>query len=104
MTEFSINTPATRLNFEVLTGGQVALTQLGSNDLTTASFNDKQQMVLTEVQVTGENIHHKGVGFVGTEPGSSLHYVSHREIERKNGKTLEVIQKNIPETLLVTNH
>ena len=104
MTEFSINTPATRLNFEVLTGGQVALTQLGSNDLTTASFNDKQQMVLTEVQVTGENIHHKGVGFVGTEPGSSLHYVSHRVIESKNGKTLEVIQKNIPETLLVTNH
>ena len=94
MTKFSVSTSSTQIDFEVLDSGKVALSRIGSNDLSNASEKDKEQMVLTEVQVTGENIHHKGVGFVSTEPGSSLHYLSHRVVENDNGKTLEVTQEN----------
>lgn len=104
MGKISVSTPATTLGLEVLDTGAVALSRVGSNDLSQVDNQNKKQMTLTEVQVTGENIHHKGVGFVSTEPGSSLHYLSHQVTDNDQGKLLTVIQKNKTGNLKVINH
>lgn len=104
MTRFEVSTTSTKLVFEVLDDKKVALIQVGSNDLSNVDEETKKQMTLTEVQVTGENIHHKGVGFVATEPGSNLQYLNHQVINMPQGKQLAVVQINRETGLKVTNY
>lgn len=104
MTRFEVSTTSTKLVFEVLDDKKVALIQVGSNDLSNVDEETKKQMTLTEVQVTGENIHHKGVGFVVTEPGSNLQYLNHQVINMPQGKQLAVVQINRETGLKVTNY
>ena len=104
MTRFEVSTTSTKLVFEVLDDKKVALIQVGSNDLSNVDEETKKQMTLTEVKVTGENIHHKGVGFVATEPGSNLQYLNHQVINMPQGKQLAVVQINRETGLKVTNY
>ncbi|MBB1079914.1 alpha-galactosidase [Limosilactobacillus sp. STM2_1] len=94
MKKIEVKTPAASLGFEVLANNKIILSQVNSNDLSTADPQLKDEMRLVELQLTGENIHHKGVGYVETEPGSSLYYVKHQIIEEDNGKTIKIVQED----------
>ena len=102
MSTFTVETKATKLGFEILENRKIILTMVGSNDLSHADEEIKGQMTLTEVQVTGQNFHHKGVSFVGTNPGAELTYVSHEVSENAVGTRVSVVQRSLDVPIEVT--
>lgn len=104
MSFFSVKTNSSQLGFEILKNHKIILTRVGTNDLSKADSKLKEHMMLTEVQITGQNFHHKGLSFVDTHPGSDLRYVSHKVSDNQTGKLLTVVQQDLAKQLQVTNY
>ncbi len=102
MESFDVRTAQAHLGFEI-NQGKVALTVMNSNDLSAADDDLKQHLQIAEVQVTGRNFHHKGVGFVDTNPGRDLRYVRHEVHDETDGKLLTIVQEDAERTLQVSS-
>ncbi|KRL55437.1 melibiase subfamily protein [Paucilactobacillus oligofermentans DSM 15707 = LMG 22743] len=61
-------------------------------------------MQICEVQITGNNFHHKGVNFVDTSPGSELKYSNHKIEENNFGKLLIIKQHDELKSIEVSNY
>lgn len=103
MTYINVTTKHATLKFEILENKKVALIQVNSNDLSALTEQQKQQLTITEVQITGENFHHKGLNFVNTTPGTNLIYQSYQVDERDNGKVLKITSQDNNQQLVVDN-
>ncbi|GEP73932.1 glycoside hydrolase family 36 protein [Weissella thailandensis] len=104
MTYITVTTKQAKLKFEVLDNQKVALIQVNSNDLSALTEQQKQQLTITEVQVTGENFHHKGLNFVNTTPGVNLVYQSYQVDELASGKLLKITTQAKKQQLVVENY
>ncbi|AYM01613.1 glycoside hydrolase family 36 protein [Levilactobacillus yiduensis] len=102
MENFAVETDHAQLKFEVAQE-KVRLVVMNSNDLRAADDELKQHLQIAEVQVTGRNFHHKGVGFVDTNPGRDLRYVRHTVVDESDGKLLTVVQEDTDHTLRVSS-
>lgn len=102
MPTFNVTTHSARLGFEI-NDDKIMMTVVNSNDLSNANSEMKQHFQIAEVQVTGNNFHHKGVSFVDTNPGRDLNYVTHSIQDTDNGKVLTIVQEDAGKQLRVTS-
>ncbi len=104
MKELCVSTTNSKLKFEILNNKKIALIQVNINDLSNLTDAQKEHLVITELQVTGDNFHHKGLSFVNTSPGANLTYLTHEVDQLTNGKLLKITSQDPKKRLIVTNY
>jgi alpha-galactosidase len=104
MKELCVSTTNSKLKFEILNNKKIALIQVNTNNLSNLTDAQKEHLVITELQVTGDNFHHKGLSFVNTSPGANLTYLTHEVDQLTNGKLLKITSQDPKKRLVVTNY
>ncbi len=104
MKNIAVDTDSAQMEFEILDNQHVALVKMNQNDLKSLSDAQKQELIITELQITGENFHHKGINLVNSTPGSDLKYASHNVEELSNGKLLTIVTEDSNTNVTVTNY